>query len=960
MFSDTLTTILVTAYLGAAGDHAALYQGQIETSFVQTSWTTHPYWDSNKFMTGDVCYDGNVYIAVPMRYNILENKLAVISPDGKLPIVPSQDKIEWFVLDGNRYERVNGWFMRIEFQGDNVTLLHNKAKYYVGDIQDGSRFYHNIEEIDRYYLRLADGTLHEVRNLKSLRKAVPLYRNELREHSRKYDLGFWQSARLESLKSCTELLDRLIPNVEPKAFLEIEAYPLSTCSSAMFDSLLSDVPDVKNVPVYQVYLAGSNAPLNYSEEEDLEISSPGIYPFNTQREHKTLEEIEVLGIRSKLSEQYGGLESFRPSLLRNVPLVMGEADVLKMAEKLPGVVMIGEAASGINVRGGATEHTLMLYNGNTIFNPMHMFGLFSVINPDLVAETELYKGGVPSQYGGRLSSVMNIKGKLPDRKEFHGSASIGLLTSKAMVEIPIFKERMSLLLGGRLTYSDWMLKLIPEKKEQEMSLDGGSVGNVQNYRKGNAGYWDFGGTLSTLLSQRTTLLINGYYSNDNFSLTKEKKYAYSNMNFSAELRSFYGEELSTNIIAGYDHYDYANEDFEFPTSAATLSFDLNQYFVKGQATYKFNESHELNMGMQGNLYRIIPGCYQPLGEYSFIVGRKLETDHAIESALWMEDTWTYSPELKLTGGVRLNVFKSIKKGQETFNIRPDFRLSADFMLHENASVKAGFNTLHQYLHKVSNTVIMSPTDIWMLSNADVKPQTGWQASAGYYLQSGNGEYEFSAETYYKGMKDYLTYRGAAILVMNENLHKEVVGTKGRAYGIELQIRKLYGQLNGWLNYTYSRTELRQEKSTDQNPINGGHWFAADYDCPHNIKLVLNYKFTRRYSTSINADYSTGRPFTAPIGIMPSETTGQYSVPIYSGRNTFRMPDYFRMDWSFNIEPSHHLTAMTHSWFTIGVYNVLGRHNAYSIYFEGKGNTIKGYQMSIFGAPIPYLNYNIKF
>lgn len=327
MFSDTLTTILVTAYLGAAGDHAALYQGQIETSFVQTSWTTHPYWDSNKFMTGDVCYDGNVYIAVPMRYNILENKLAVISPDGKLPIVPSQDKIEWFVLDGNRYERVNGWFMRIEFQGDNVTLLHNKAKYYVGDIQDGSRFYHNIEEIDRYYLRLADGTLHEVRNLKSLRKAVPLYRNELREHSRKYDLGFWQSARLESLKSCTELLDRLIPNVEPKAFLEIEAYPLSTCSSAMFDSFLSDVPDVKNVPVYQAYLAGSNAPLNYSEEEDMEISSPGIYPFNTQREHKTLEEIEVLGIRSKLSEQYGGLESFRPSLLRNIPLEIGRAHV---------------------------------------------------------------------------------------------------------------------------------------------------------------------------------------------------------------------------------------------------------------------------------------------------------------------------------------------------------------------------------------------------------------------------------------------------------------------------------------------------------------------------------------------------------------------------------------------------------------------------------------------------------
>jgi len=972
MLSDTLTVALVSVCIGTVGDYAAMYQGQVETSSVSKNWSTHPYWDNDKFQLGNICYDGNVYISVPMRYNILANQLIVLTPDARLPVIPNQQKIEWFELGGNRYEHVNGWFMRIEYRGDNASLLHGKIKRFAEDIVSDRRQFHNLVTIDRYYLRLHDDMLHEVKGFKSLCKAASAYRNELKQYKQEHHLGFWKSVRQTSLIRCTELLDSLIADKEPEVHSEEVLYVVPMMSTTTFDTLQTNILDAWSLPVYQAYSTdsnGNNGNFEFAEEENFKMSAAGISPLDVLSEPKTLEEIEVLGMRSKLSQQYSGVESFRPSLLRNIPLVMGEADVLKIAMKLPGVVSTGEVASGLNVRGGATEHTQMLYNGNTIFNPMHMFGLFSAFNPDLVAETELYKGSIPTQYGGRLSSVMNIKGKIPDRDEFHGSASIGLVTSKAVFEIPIIKDRMSLLLGGRATYSDWMLKLMPKKKQKNESSDSfsfsssyyhPSVNNTSSYRDGKAGYCDLGGTLSAMLSQSHTLLVNCYHSYDRFSLTEYKKYAYGNINYSAELRSHYGNQLSTTITAGYDHYDYANQDTEFPTTAATLSFDLNQYFVKSNATYTLCEAHTLDMGVQGQYYNILPGSYQPCGQYSNIISRKLDTDQAIEGALWMEDTWSMSHKLKVTGGVRVNLFKSFKEGLETFNLRPDIRLSANYLLNESTSVKAGFNTLHQYIHKVSNTVIMSPTDIWMLSNSEIKPQSGWQASAGYYLQSSNGKYEFSAETYYKEMNNYLTYRNAAILVMNENLHKDVVGTKGRAYGIELQIRKLYGHLNGWLNYTYSRTELRQEKSSGQNPINGGHWFAADYDCPHNLKLVCNYKFTRRYSTSLNADYSTGRPFTAPIGIMPSETTGQYSVPIYSDRNTFRMPDYFRMDWSFNIEPSHHLTAKIHSWFTIGVYNILGRHNAYSIYFEGDGSCIRGYRMSIFGAPIPYINYNIKF
>lgn len=958
MVCDTLATFIISAYMGAAGDCAALYQGQVETSISHATWTTHPYWNSDSFQLGNICYDGNVYTFVPMRYNIMDNQLAVVAPDSKLSIVPNQDKIKWFELDGNHFEREHEWFMQVVYQGCHASLLLNKTKQNYGDVDIDRRSYHQIKTIDRYYLRLADGSLHEVKGYKSLHRAVPAYRNELRQYKRKHNIGFWQSVRQESLKSCTEFLDGLMANREPKAHPEDTTYTVSVNPTAPWDSMSISMADAASVPVFQAYASGSTHRLNYSDEKQIKPGTAGIKPLNTQREYEMLKEVEVLGMRKKQSQQYSGVESFHPSLLRNVPLVMGETDVLKLALKLPGVASTGEAGSGINVRGGATEHTQILYNGNTIFNPMHMFGLFSVIDPDLVGETDLYKGGIPSQYGGRLSSVMNIKGKTPDRNNFHGSASIGLVTSRAAVEIPIVKDRMSLLLGGRATYSDWMLKLINKKNHDSDSWNEG--GNTYEYRDGKAGYWDVGGTLNTLLSSNHTLLINGYYSRDRFSLTKEKKYNYSNTNLSAELRSRYGDRLSTTLIAGYDHYDYANRDSEYPTSAATLSFNLNNYFVKGNANYALHKDHQLNMGIQGQYYRIMPGSYQPWGENSYIVGRKLNTDHAVESALWMEDTWTLSPALNIVGGVRLNLFKSFKEGLETFYLRPDIRLSANYKLNDNASVKAGFNTLHQFIHKVSNTVIMSPTDIWMLSNDKVKPQSGWQATTGYYLQFGKGSYEFSAEAYYKGMKDYLTYRNAAILVMNDHLYEDVVGTSGRAYGIELQIRKFYGKLNGWLNYTYSRTELKQKNAMGQTPINQGRWFAADYDSPHNLKLVCNYKFTRRYSTSLNAEYSTGRPYTAPIGIMPSETTGDYSVPVYSDRNKLRMPDYFRLDWSFNIEPSHHLTASTHSWFTIGVYNLLGRRNAYSIYFESDRNNVRGYKLSVFGAPIPYINYNIKF
>lgn len=932
MVSDTLATLLIGAYLGAAGDHAALYQGQIEPPFVQAIWTKHPYWDDTEFHTGTICFGGTLYYAVPLRYNILDNRLAVITTDGKLVVVPDQQRIDWFEVEGERFVRANGCFMRVEQTYEGATLLLSRSKKPAGEVVQDRYVYKDMMTEERYYLQLADGSLHKLRRLRSLQKT----------------------------------LNKLLGKAAPVA--PIPPYSLSPLGSTAYDSLLAQVADIEHIPAYEAYKPGGTMTQPYVDY-DQESATPGVTPWSPLREARTLQEVEVLGLHSKVAQGLGGMESFRPALLRNIPLVMGEADVLKLAMKLPGVSSTGEASSGINVRGSATEQTLMLYNGNTIFNPMHMFGLFSAFDPDLVAESQLYKGSLPSQYGGRLSSVLNIKGRTPDRQTFHGSASLGLVTSRAVVEVPIVRDRVSLLLGGRATYSDWMLKLMP-KKEENGTIDSWYIGSsssynpsqydTRSYRDGKANYWDLGGTLNAQLTHDHTLLLNGYYSHDRFALTQNNQYAYANMNFSAELRSHYDDRLSTVITAGYDHYDYQNDDTKYHNAASRLSFDLNQYFLKAMGDYRLNDDHKLNLGVQGQFYHILPGKYEPLGADSKITSRSLTTDNAVESALWLEDEWRLRPDLTLTGGLRLNLFVAGKEGKERTYAAPDLRLSANYMIDDNSSVKAGLSTTHQFIHKVSNTVIMSPTDTWILSNADIRPQRGWQLSAGYYWQPNKGDYELSAEAYYKGMNHYLTYRGAAILVMNDELEREVVGTEGRAYGLELQLRKLYGRLNGWLSYTYSHTQLRQRPDGQQSPINHGHWFWADYDSPHDVKLVCNFKFTRRYSTSLNVDYSTGRPFTAPIAIMPSETTGRYTVPVYSERNACRMPDYCRADWSFNIEPSHHLTNRTHSWLTIGVYNLLGRRNAYSIYFEGEQTWVRGYKMSIFGAPIPYVNYNIKF
>ena len=683
-----------------------------------------------------------------------------------------------------------------------------------------------------------------------------------------------------------------------------------------------------------------------------------------------LDEVTVIAQRiDNVKNIRMGTEKIQVSRIKNIPIAFGEMDILKVIQSLPGVKTVGEASSGYNVRGGATDQNLILLNNNTIYNPNHLFGFFTAFSSDMVKEAELFKSSIPAQYGGRISSVLDVTGKEASKEKFNGSVGLGAVTSRLTLEIPIIKNRTSVLFSGRTTYSDWILKQLPEKS---------------GYSNGTAGFNDFGTVISHQIDKKNTLNVYGYYSSDRFEFSVNQKYAYKNVNASVSWKRLFNDSFMGNFVAGYDHYDYRNIDSVNIAEAYKLSFDINQLFVKTDFFYDMG-GHKLYFGAKSMLYDINPGTYEPEGTNSLVKLDVLQKDKALESALYMEDQWEITNKLSATAGIRFSVFNALgprtyykynpdllpyestitdtlqaKSGQlfKTY-MGPEFRLSARYILADNLSVKAGFNSMQQYIHKLSNTVIMSPTDTWKLSDINIRPQKGWQATTGLYYSTPKKVWLVSMEMYYKQMTDYLDYRGGARILMNHHIETDVINTEGHAYGVELSVKKEVGKLNGWANYTYSRTFLRQNNKLITNPVNNGKWYPTDYDKPHDFKLTGNYKFTHRYSCSFNLDYSTGRPTTIPAGRYFNPTLGAMQV-FYTDRNTYRIPDYFRLDASINIEPSHKLTLLTHHSISFGVYNLTGRQNVYSIYYITEKESIRGYKLSIFGVPIPFITYNIKF
>ena len=638
-----------------------------------------------------------------------------------------------------------------------------------------------------------------------------------------------------------------------------------------------------------------------------------------------------------------GIEKVRIATIKKVPTAFGEADVLKVVLTLPGVKSVGEASTGFNVRGGATDQNLILFNDATIYNPGHMFGILSAFNADVINDIELYKSSIPAEFGGRISSVLDIRSKEGNANKLTGTLGIGILTSNFTLEGPLKKGKTTFVLGGRTTYSDWILNMIPK--------------NQSNYAGGSAGFSDLNLGITHKFNANNSIQAFAYWSRDRFSFggQSDTTFRYNNLNASIKWRSHFSDRHSMTLTAGYDRYGSQLEETFYAPQAYRLDAGVQQGYLK----LGFNSNlgdHVLSYGAQGIYYDLNPGVRTPFNDDSFVMEMALAKQNAVDMALYASDSWSLTDKFMIEYGFRGSAFLALNPSKFYFN--PEFRLSGKYSITQDFTLKAGFNSMSQAIHMISNNTSISPMDTWRLSNARLRPQTGWQAAGGAYWTVADGKVDLSLEGYYKRMYHYPDYKSGAVLVLNPNLEDDLVETLGKAYGVEFMARKNLGKLNGWVSYTWSRTLLKEAQDRGMETINGGNWYNAPHDKPHDFKMVANYKFTHRYSLSLNVDYATGRPVTVPIG--KYHYANSY-ILAYSDRNTHRIPDYFRMDVAMNIEPSHYLKQLAHMTVTFGAYNVTGRKNPYSVFYTAKnGREVKGYMLSVFACPIPYLTLNVRF
>lgn len=703
-------------------------------------------------------------------------------------------------------------------------------------------------------------------------------------------------------------------------------------------------------------------------KRELQLYSEGKLSIEMNEYIASLKAVTVSNERkSNLRGTQMGLDKVSIKTIKQLPFVLGESDVLRVVLTLPGVTSVGEASTGFNVRGGAADQNLILLNDATIYNPSHLFGFFSAFNADVIKTVELYKSAIPEKYGGRLSSVLEVSTRDGNSKKFSGSGGIGLLTSRLTLEGPFNKDKTSFIISGRTTYSNWILNQIPE----------------ETYKNSKASFYDLNLQITHQFNTKNSLYITGYLSHDDFRLNKDTTFQYGNKNLIAKWKHIVNNHFYSVLSVGTDNYGYNISSTEVPLNAFKLSFNISQSHLKYDFNYNPSNKHSINFGLNTLHYKLDPGVFEPNSQTSLVKYNKVQREQALESALYFGDNIKVNNDLTINLGLRYSLFNylgarlqyqyapGIPKQENTIidsiqygsgkTIKtyhgPEFRFSMRYSLKENASLKFSFNSLRQYIHTLSNTTAISPTDIWKLSDPNIAPQQGYQASIGYYKNLKGNKIELSFEIYYKWMQHYLDFKSGANLIMNKHIETELINTNGIAYGAEFMIKKSVGNLNGWLSYTYSRTFLQMNDPLAQESINNGEKYPASYDKPHNINLIGNYKFSHRLSLSLNGVYSTGRPITLPIAVFYQ--AGAQRV-LYSNRNQFRIPDYIRADVSVNLEGNHKIKKLAHSSWSMGVYNVFARQNPYSVYFIQENGLIKGYQLSIFATAIPFITYNFKF
>jgi hypothetical protein len=642
--------------------------------------------------------------------------------------------------------------------------------------------------------------------------------------------------------------------------------------------------------------------------------------------------------------------------------------VLKSLATLPGVSTIGEGAGGINVRGGKVDQNLVLFDNAQLFNTSHALGLFSVFNPDVIQNFTLYKGSVPAQYGGRTSSVLDVEIKKGDYDQFHFKAGLGAITSRVLVEGPLWKGHTSYLLAGRASYANWILQSVERP-------------DIRNSR---ANFYDLTGVLSHRINLNNTLSLSHYNSYDFFRFGLAFGYQWrtytTTLKWNAIIRPNFSS--ATSVISG----GYRNQQFE-PEGANAFDYRNGQQYqqVKQNFVWQAGERHLLNFGAEGIRYQNQPNRIDPRGDQSTVTAAEVSRETGREFAVYLNEDFELSPKLALSAGLRYSVFQALgpdsvflyRPGEPltTFNITDTLgygtgdviasyggfepRFSLRYRLGENGSVKLSYNRMRQYIHLVSNTAASTPVDVWQLSTNYIPPQISDNYSLGFFRNFDDNNIETSVEGFYRNIRNLVDYKDFADLLLNEHLETDLLPGKGKAYGLEFLIKKNEGRWTGWLSYTFSRSFVKVDGEQPETQVNGGQWYPSSFDKPHDFTLVAKYELMKNVFWGINFVYNTGRPITA---IVSSYELNNVIIPHFSERNAYRIPDYYRLDMSLTINGKKLVNRRYRGSFTFSIYNVLARKNAFSVYYQQTRQRFipSATKLSVLGTFIPAISYNISF
>jgi hypothetical protein len=723
---------------------------------------------------------------------------------------------------------------------------------------------------------------------------------------------------------------------------------------------------------YSITVPGETHKINFSyigyhtQSISLDLRENKIFDVFLVEDSIQLEDVTVFAVRKNQNVESTemSMEKLPVKLVKKLPSFMGEVDILKTITLLPGIQSGGEGSSGLYVRGGGPDENLMLLDEAPVYNASHLMGFFSVFNSDAIKDIQVYKGGIPAEYGGKASSVIDIRMKDGNSKEFGGQAGIGNISSRLTLEGPIIKDKWSFIVSGRRTYADVVARMI----------------GIEELKDNQLYFYDLNLKTNIQFSHKDKLFISAYTGNDYFKLGESIYMRWGNVTGTARWNHVFNGKLFSNTSIIYSNYNY---NLGVPGNSPE-QFDWNSqvkdYNFKEDLTWFLNADNQLDFGMNIIKHHFEPGNIHT-NESSFFEPLELTNYNAISSALYISNEQKIGPLLTLKYGMRLSVFQQIGVGTEREYLNPEVpksdevisettyskgekigspyinlepRISMKLTTGETSSIKASYNRMVQNLHLISNTNSPTPLDIWLPTSKYIKPLIANQVAAGYFRNFDNNKFETSLEVYYKDMQNVLDYKDGAELFLNENLETELLTGTGYAYGMEVLIKKQEGQFTGWIGYTLAKS-MREVPG-----INNGNPYPSTYDRTHDISVVMNYDINKLFSLSSSWVFATGNPVTYPVAKYDVQGNTLF---YYSERNSNRIPNYHRLDFSANYNFKKNEHRKVKQSLNVSVYNVYARRNAYSIYFrqnEENPSVIEATRLSIIGTVIPSITYNINF